>query len=318
MARGRSRVGSYGRGQTTQGIEASKSFGRGFAGLAGGAADIATGAMQSVKQATSAMQHMFNKPTVAPVRSSTPGTMSAKPTAASASTTASTAAAPTPGPAKAPAAGTAKPAPAPKSAAAPLAGKGLQSRISDLAKSNKIADPNKIYAGKSMNVDGQKYTIQKGDTLTGIAKKFSGSSTTAKSAAPAPSVPAKLGGSDQSVTRRITTTNNKSVMEPGSADKIGKLNKTPMQSHDSVPSTDRAAATRQMFDMNRPSPGSTADLAKRVNPPSEPTTSMPTPSKVKAQFGDVGKQTPPAPIKDVKMRPMQESVQVGENKYRIV
>lgn len=96
-----------------------------------------------------------------------------------------------------------KPAVAPKPAAAPkpsspLAGKDLQSTISSIAKSNKIADPNKIYAGKTLDLGGgDKYTIQKGDNLTKIAKGFYGSgskaspqSSTTPEAKGVPSVPA--------------------------------------------------------------------------------------------------------------------------------
>lgn len=57
-----------------------------------------------------------------------------------------------------------------------LSGNDLQSRISSIAKMNKLADPNKIYAGKTLNIDGSKYTIKRGDNLTKIARSFSGTS----------------------------------------------------------------------------------------------------------------------------------------------
>lgn len=65
-----------------------------------------------------------------------------------------------------------------------MAGKTLQSRISSLASTNKIANVNKIYAGKTMDVGGTKYTIQKGDTLTSIAKKFPGQGQTTTAPTP--------------------------------------------------------------------------------------------------------------------------------------
>ena len=202
---------------------------------------------------------------------------------------------------------------APVAKTAPLAGKALQSRISDLAKSNKIANVNKIYYGKSMDVGGQKYTIQKGDTLTSIAKKFSGSTSnqpvtrSIKTSGADPTT----GGSDKEVSL-ASTYPKKSSIGGGRSYNIGNYTRTPIQQHDSVPTTDRAAAVGQMFDMNRKSPGSTADLAKRVNPPSEPSTSMPTPSKVKAQFGDMSNQSAPEPVKDVKMRPISNTVKENE------
>lgn len=63
----------------------------------------------------------------------------------------------------------------------------LQSRISSIAKMNKLADPNKIYAGKTLNVDGSKYTIKRGDTLTKIARSFPGTSKAPPAPAPKPS-----------------------------------------------------------------------------------------------------------------------------------
>ena len=56
-----------------------------------------------------------------------------------------------------------------------LAGKELQSTISNIAKTNKIADPNKIYAGKTIDLGGgDKYTVKQGDNLTKIARGFYG------------------------------------------------------------------------------------------------------------------------------------------------
>ena len=92
MAAGRLRSSQYGRSQRQTGVDASKSFGKGFAGLAGGLADIGTGIGQSVSQAASAVKHAFDKPSVAPVQTKQPGSLSAP--AGSATATAPTATAP--------------------------------------------------------------------------------------------------------------------------------------------------------------------------------------------------------------------------------
>ena len=66
-------------------------------------------------------------------------------------------------------------APPPSAAPAPVAKAKptpASASIQDIARANKIKDQNKIYAGKTLDINGQKYTIQKGDTLTGIANKF--------------------------------------------------------------------------------------------------------------------------------------------------
>lgn len=85
----------------------------------------------------------------------------------------------------------AAPAPAPTKAAPSAAGRGLQGSIADIAKMNKIRDVNKIYAGKTIDVGGgDKYTIQKGDTLTKIAKGFMGSGKPAAEPTAAPAQPA--------------------------------------------------------------------------------------------------------------------------------
>lgn len=65
----------------------------------------------------------------------------------------------------------------------------LQSRISSIAKMNKLADPNKIYAGKTLNIDGSKYTIKRGDNLTKIARSFSGTSKAPAAQASRPAAP---------------------------------------------------------------------------------------------------------------------------------
>lgn len=112
----------------------------------------------------------------------------------------------------------------------------------------------------------------------------------------------------------------------GSDQKVGDTTQTPIQQHDSVPSTDRAAANRQMFDMNRKSPGSTADLANQVDKANatKPTTAMTKPAAPTSELGsaaamksDIEKKKAETPVKPI-IRPMQESVQVGANKYRIV
>ena len=106
MARGRTRVSSYGRSQTEKGVGASRSFGTGFSKLVGGVADVVSGAAQAGSQFASAAERSFNRPTVTPVRSSAPGTLSAP--AGSATATAPTATAPT---ASAPAAKVTAPTP---------------------------------------------------------------------------------------------------------------------------------------------------------------------------------------------------------------
>ncbi len=79
MARGRSRVSSYGRSQTAKGVGASRSFGQGFSKLAGGVADVVSGVAQAGSQAADAAVRSFNRPTVTPVRSSAPGTLTGTP-----------------------------------------------------------------------------------------------------------------------------------------------------------------------------------------------------------------------------------------------
>lgn len=137
----------------------------------------------------------------------------------------------------------AEPTAADKAAPVKSSGVGLQTAISSIAKANKIADVNKIQAGKTIDVGaGDKYTIQKGDTLTKIAKGFYGSG---KASTPAPKA------------------------EPV------------------VDQPKPAAPTSPL--------GSASDMA-----------------------ADVEKKKAEGPPKTPTVRPMQESVQVGDNKYRIV
>lgn len=220
MARGRTRVSSYGRGQMQKGIAASQEFGSGFSKLAGGVADIVKGVASAGSQAASAAERSFNRPRVTPVTTSAPGSLSAasatKPTVSAAPT------ASTPGDKSATTTSAAKPAAAPKTTtasttkpAAPVAGKSLQSRISSLASSNKIANVNKIYAGKTMDVGGSKYTIQKGDTLTSIAKKFPGQSQTTTATEPPEKIsPSQYNKEREMAKQNMTAPAPKSVNKP--------------------------------------------------------------------------------------------------------
>jgi hypothetical protein len=120
-----------------------------------------------------------------PVRSLSP----AAPTAATAPTaTAPAATAPAAPTATAPAARPAVSATAPAAtapAATTPAAPRFSGAVTDLAKSNQIANPNLIRAGSTLNLPGgQSYTVAKGDTLSGIAAgQFKGT-------APAAAVPA--------------------------------------------------------------------------------------------------------------------------------
>lgn len=225
MARGRTRVSSYGRGQMQKGIAASQEFGSGFSKLAGGVADIVRGVASAGSQAASASERLFNRPRVTPVTTSAPGSLSAtsapKPTVSAASTDS------TPADKSATATPATKPDAAPKTApapankpTAPVAGKSLQSRISSLASTNKIANVNKIYAGKTIDVGGSKYTIQKGDTLTSIAKKFPGQGQTTT----APTEPTK-----QTMQGGLTDPNIR--MKPAS-EYSGQLSPKPIEKQD--------------------------------------------------------------------------------------
>ena len=137
----------------------------------------------------------------------------------------------------------AKPAAPVAAAPAKSSGVGLNAAISDIAKTNKIKDVNKIYTGQKLDLGaGDKYTVQKGDNLTKIAKGFYGSG---KASTPAP----------------------------------------------------------------KPEP--TVDQPK----PAAPTSPLGSASDMAA---DVEKKKAEGPPKTPTVRPMQESVQVGDNKYRIV
>lgn len=82
MARGRTRVGAYGRSQTQKGIDTSKSFGGGFSKLFGGVADIVKGVASAGSQAAGAAERSFTRPNVKPVTTSAPGSMSGAPVSA--------------------------------------------------------------------------------------------------------------------------------------------------------------------------------------------------------------------------------------------
>lgn len=60
----------------------------------------------------------------------------------------------------------------------------IQSRIAQIAKQNKISDPNKVYAGQKIKVDGKDVEIKAGENLTKIAKR-----SMAAKEAPAPKQP---------------------------------------------------------------------------------------------------------------------------------
>lgn len=133
----------------------------------------------------------------------------------------------------------AAPAPAAKSS-----GVGLNAAISDIAKTNKIKDVNKIYTGQKLDLGaGDKYTVQRGDNLTKIAKGFYGA---------------------------------------------GKSSTT-----------------------------ASAPEAPKPAPAPEPAASSPLGS-AGALSADVEKKKAEGPAKTPTIRNMQESVQVGDNKYRIV
>ena len=250
------------------------------------------GPQQDEKPSAPAANVGDNKPAVA--------APSATPTAPAAKTSA------TPAAVGATPASSAKPAATPAAKTAPLAGKSLQSRITDLAKTNKIANVNKIYAGKSMDVGGQKYTIQKGDTLTGIAKKFSspgqaaaGSSSTsaAKPVPTPPSRPADLTPAKPepvSPSSPATPTGASSAMKPN----VGRTTLPGARTGDVTPTAKPLSAT--------PDVG-------RTSSPSSPNSVTVAPEK--SSTSDEKKKAPaPAPTTT-----MTESfVSVGENKYRIV
>jgi LysM repeat protein len=141
----------------------------------------------------------------------------------------------------------AKPAAPAAAAPAKSSGVGLNTAISDIAKTNKIKDVNKIYTGQKLDLGaGDKYTVQKGDNLTKIAKGFYGTENKASAPKPEPAV-------DQPQPAAQSPGPEKAPLGP--ADKLA------------------------------------ADTAKK-----------------KAE----------GPIKNPTIRSMQESVQVGDNKYRIV
>lgn len=330
MARGRSRVGPYARSQMQKGIETSKSFGSGFSKILGGLGDVVSGAGQAASQAGSAAERMFNKPSVAPVQTKAPGTASGPASSASGSQPYAKATNTSnqtpidakvssstnePKPSAAPSPGTTKPTVASTSTTSKsgyykggsqgdytikrgetLSGiaKRTGQSVADLAKMNKIGDVNKISSGAKL--------MTKVPTPPSRPADVSSAPTPApKPETPAPAAASNVGGSDKTVGRYINTTNNDSVMNPGRSDKIGSFKKTPIQQQEPTPTS----AARQTFDTNRQSPGSTADLAKSISPSSEPSTSMPKPDdENKSKFTN--------------RVPMQESVQVGDYKYRII
>jgi hypothetical protein len=235
---------------------------------------------------------------------------------------------------------TSKPA-APVKASTPLTGKSLQSRISDLAKSNKIANPDKIYAGKTMNVDGQKYTIQKGDTLTGIAKKFSNSSS--QPAAKADTTTTAKVSVDNERIRKLGYLGDTS----GSVKSSGTM-KAADTSADSVKQAITAPPSTGTSGMSTMSkiPGSTTEprratsdtggfmAGNKVDPQnsigSKPSAVAPgipdvpkpmmTNFQPAAPMGNIPKMSDqPANMSATTKKPgLRESVQVGDNKYRIV
>jgi LysM repeat protein len=143
----------------------------------------------------------------------------------------------------------AKPAAPVAAAPAKSSGIGLNAAISDIAKTNKIKDVNKIYTGQKLDLGaGDKYTVQKGDNLTKIAKGFYGAG---KSSTPAP------------------------------------------KSEPVAPEAPKPSAA--------PAPAASSPLGSAG-----------------ALSADIEKKKAEGPAKTPTVRPMQESVQVGDNKYRIV
>jgi hypothetical protein len=180
-----------------------------------------------------------------------------------------------------------------KPVAPPMQGKNLQSTISNIAKSNKIANVNKIYAGKTLDLGtGSKYTIQKGDTLTKIAKNLG---TGSQAAAP------------------------KSSVASNNADIATQVAKTPLAKPESV-ATSTGMKSTNINDMNK----SVNMSPKTSGAPTTFQNTAPSPAKnpdlgsASAMAADVEKKKAEGPAKTPTVRPMQECVQVGDNKYRIV
>ena len=278
---------------------AATQFGRGVDQARDTIGDITGANPTPTKPETAPTSTATDKPVNVPTAKTT-STPSATPSAPTSKTTAAPAAKPLAKPASTPAAPAAS---APK--AAPLAGKSLQSKIADIAKANKIANVNKIYAGKTMNVGDQKYTIQKGDTLTGIAKKFSGSGQTASSSATksVPTPPSRPADLNTSTPAKAEPVSPSSSATPTAAPTAMKPNvgRTTVPGNRTGDVTPTAKPSAMAPDVGRTS-GSESPTSVTVAPE-------------KSSSSDEKKKAPaPAPTTT-----MTESfVLVGENKYRIV
>jgi LysM repeat protein len=106
--------------------------------------------------------------------------------------------------------------------------------VTDLAKSNQIANPNLIRAGSTLNLPGgQSYTVAKGDTLSGIAAgQFKGTAPAA--AVPAASAPTPTGVRSGPNTSIDAGTRARALASVASLPTASPTSASPTKSQDSI------------------------------------------------------------------------------------
>lgn len=206
----------------------------------------------------------------------------------------------------------AKPAAPVAAAPAKSSGVGLNAAISDIAKTNKIKDVNKIYTGQKLDLGaGDKYTVQKGDNLTKIAKGFYGAG---KSSTSEPSKPAATPAPAPTPAPAAATPAPAASSAASSAPAPMMKTFEPAAPQGSLPKmSDQPPnmAKNKPIKEGEVTPGSTVD------DPTFTKKSGRTPGDGSGTDGSTGPDNA-ATLSKTTPKALKEHVQVGDNKYRIV